>query len=250
MGRPLISIVTVCLNEAATLRSTCESICSQTYRDFQWIVVDGGSTDGSHDILSEYRDRIDRLVSEPDNGIYDAMNKGIRQSEGLYLLFLNAGDCLADKHVLEHFSGHLDADLVYGDLLFRSTGEEEYIRSFPDRLPENFLLHHMMPHQATFIRQSLFDRFGLYDDSYRIAADYDLFARLLCVHKVSSRHVPKVVSVFNFSGVSSNPSHRDLRRAENHAIRKRYFPWYVYGVAGLKHEIRLFFEKVGWKGQA
>lgn len=112
-----LSVITICYNEK-NIRKTCESIVGQSWQDFEWIVVDGGSTDGTLDVLNEYRDRIDVLISEPDNGIYNAMNKGIARARGEWLNFMNGGDAFCDKTVLEQVFGggssRDGADVLYG----------------------------------------------------------------------------------------------------------------------------------------
>lgn len=230
------SIITVCRNEAANIRRTCESICSQTFSDFEWIVIDGQSADGTLDILGEYRSRISCLVSEPDGGIYDAMNKGIQRATGEYLLFLNGGDYLADRHVLGKVAESPDRDVLYGDMRCVRPNGETFIRSFPDELTTNFFLRHRLPHQAAFFRRGLLEARGAYDTSLRIAADYDLFVRLLYVHKASYFHVPCVVSVFKTGGTSAQS--RSLGKIETHRIRKKHFPWYIYGFKGLQAGIK------------
>ncbi|MEJ2491388.1 MAG: glycosyltransferase family 2 protein [Desulfuromonadales bacterium] len=236
---PRFSIVTVCLNEVDSIRRTCESICSQTFDDFEWIVIDGQSTDGTLDVLSEYEARINTFISEADGGIYDAMNKGMRISRGEHLLFMNAGDYFSGQMSLQLVKDAPDKDILYGDVLCVDAEGESFTMNMPDTLPINFLLNKMMPHQATFIRRNLFDKYGEYDCSYRIAGDYDLFVRFLSLHKVTSFHVPHILSVFITDGISSTPSSKILRKKENHLIRKKYFPRYRYGLKGLKTELQL-----------
>ena len=117
-------------------------------------------------------------MSEPDDGIYDAMNKGIGLSSGDYLLFLNAGDKLADPDVLYSVKPFSDVGIIYGDIQVTSD-ETSDLLVLPQKLPEDFLIKKMMPHQSSFIKKSLFYEYGLYDLSYRIAADYDFFVRIL-----------------------------------------------------------------------
>ena len=135
------TIVTVCLNEVQNIGRTCESICSQTFGEYEWIVIDGQSTDGTLDVLSEYEHRISCLVSEPDSGIYDAMNKGIRLAKGEYLLFLNAGDYFSDNNALEAVSCAPDGDILYGDLLCVSENDESLIKLFESSLRFQNNLH-------------------------------------------------------------------------------------------------------------
>ena len=150
-----ISVITVCLNEAGALASTCDSIRSQRYPNLEWIVIDGASTDGSLDVLRDYEDCITYLMSEPDDGIYDAMNKGIGLSSGDYLLFLNAGDKLADPDVLYSVKPFSDVGIIYGDIQVTSD-ETSDLLVLPQKLPEDFLIKKMMPHQSSFIKKSLF----------------------------------------------------------------------------------------------
>ena len=199
-----ISVITVCLNEAGALASTCDSIRSQRYPNLEWIVIDGASTDGSLDVLRDYEDCITYLMSEPDDGIYDAMNKGIGLSSGDYLLFLNAGDKLADPDVLYSVKPFSDVGIIYGDIQVTSD-ETSDLLVLPQKLPEDFLIKKMMPHQSSFIKKSLFYEYGLYDLSYRIAADYDFFVRILHVNRVKSMHCGALISIFYTGGISNDP---------------------------------------------
>ncbi len=202
-------------------------------------MIDGRSTDGTLEILTEYKNRIHHLISEPDAGIYDAMNKGIRLAAGEYLLFLNGGDCLADGETLRAVLPQLDRDIVYSDQRLLDSDGSVSVKEFPDILPRNFLLHNMMPHQSVFIRRRLFEQHGMYDTSFSIAGDYDFFVRLLYVHQASCRHIGRVISVFRTDGISCDKTRRMLRKIENHRIRKKYFPMYKFGFKSLKMEIRM-----------
>jgi len=241
---PKFSIITVCLNEAETIVRTCESVCAQTCTDYEWIVIDGGSTDGTHRILRRYKSQIARFVSEPDDGIYDAMNKGARLATGKYLVFLNAGDLFFNRQVLEAVAAAPDADLVFGDVVVCGKNGEQHRVSFPDRLPVYFLLKNMLPHQAAFFERTVFLRCGGYDPSFRIAGDYDLFVRLQYVHRVSCRRIPMPLAIFYQDGISSDPSCRMLRKSENHRVRKEYFPGLAYGLKGLRMELRLLAQRI------
>lgn len=233
---PAFSIITICFNEAAGIRHTCKSIVGQTHADREWIVIDGGSTDGTVDILGEFREHIDCLVSEPDQGIYDAMNKGIAKANGQYLVFMNGGDRFASPDALAWVAAAPPKDLIYGDLIFdRPDGE---VATYPDQLCSGSLLTHMVPHQATFYRRSLFERFGQYDTRFRIAADYDLYVRLLEVGKVAHHHIARPIAVFDRSGISNNPQHRRLKKQENHRIRMQYFPAYRWTLKALRQRVR------------
>lgn len=232
----LFSIITICFNEQDSIGKTCDSIVAQSFQGFEWIVIDGGSTDGTLDVLARYQDRITVLVSEPDNGIYNAMNKGVQRAGGEYIVFMNGGDRFADEGVLEAVSAAPRKDLLYGDLRF--DGSEPSVKRYPDVLPPGYLLNNMLPHQASYIRRTLFEAHGLHDESFRIAGDYEMFARLVVNHEVATHHINRVLAVFGDDGISKNPKQRMLRKLENHRVRKEYFPRYRYSLKGFKEEFR------------
>lgn len=238
---PLITVITVCRNEYEKIRKTSESICTQSFGDFEWVVIDGGSSDGTLDILREYEENIAVLVTEPDAGIYNAMNKGIRRATGEYVVFMNGGDCFSDADALQRVADAPRVDIVYGDLLF--DGSEPLIKTYPDALQENYLLDNMLPHQASFIRRSLFDDHGMYDESYKIAGDYELFARLLVRNKVTYHHIPFVLAAFDGAGISKNPAHRAIRKQENHRVRMMYFPRYRRSLKAFRQTLRNYLSR-------
>lgn len=149
-GKPRFSVITVCWNEADRIRETCASVCMQDFVDFEWVVVDGGSTDGTLAVLQEYEQRMACFISEPDDGIYNAMNKGLRHARGEYVVFMNGGDTFADSDVLSEVSKVQTKDLIYGDLKIAAGSNGESIREYPSDLSEKYLLSRMLPHQASF----------------------------------------------------------------------------------------------------
>jgi glycosyltransferase involved in cell wall biosynthesis len=237
MNKPHYSIVTVSLNSAKEIESTAGSIKQQNYANFNWIVIDGGSTDGTLDILRGYRDLISNLVSEPDKGIYDAMNKGILHAKGQYILFLNAGDSLYKSNSLSSIDLSLNPDLIVGNLFFSQSG---LVRESPQLLQKDYLLKGMLPHQASLFRRDIFDKYGFFDSSYRIAGDYEMFSRLIQKYKVSYAHVPDIIANFDETGISSNDNFRDLRKQENHRVRWKYFPRYRYSLKSIRQMFRNF----------
>jgi glycosyltransferase involved in cell wall biosynthesis len=239
MISPTFSIITVCLNEAGSIRATCDSICAQSFRDFEWIVIDGGSTDGTLKILEDYEETINFLMSESDHGIYDAMNKGLRRAEGEYVIFMNAGDCFAGLDVLARVSAFFGSDMLVGNLFLNENGQ---VYKSPDHISKNYLLQNMLPHQSAFFKRSLFDKFGHFDTSYHIAGDYEMFARLLQSNEISYRHIPETIAVFEAGGISANVKHRSLRKQENHRIRWRYFPAYRHSFKALRQQLRNIFK--------
>jgi glycosyltransferase involved in cell wall biosynthesis len=233
-----ITIITVCLNSCEAIIATCESISKQQNdANFEWIVIDGGSTDGTLDILDKYKDLITILVSEPDNGIYDAMNKGILHAKGQYLLFLNAGDSLYKSNSLCSIDLSLNSDLIVGNLFL---SQSELVRESPQLLPKDYLLKGMLPHQASFFRRDIFDKYGFFDASYRIAGDYEMFSRLIQKYRVCYNHVPDIIANFDETGISSNDKFRDLRKKENNRVRWKYFPRYRYSLKSIRQMFRNF----------
>jgi len=237
MSNHKYSIITVCLNAITHIHRTAESLTQQNYTNFEWIVIDGGSTDGTLDILEEYKDLISVLVSEPDKGIYDAMNKGILHAKGQDLLFLNAGDSLYDPKTLSSLDRSSNFELIVGNLFLTQT---RTVRESPQLLPRDFLLKVMLPHQATFFNRDIFDKYGYFDTSYRIAGDYEMFSRLIQKYKVSYTHVPDIIANFDETGISSNDNFRHLRKKENHRVRWKYFPRYRYSLKSIRQVVRNF----------
>ena len=224
----LLSIITVNFNDKPGLQKTFDSVFNQTFRDFEYIVIDGGSNDGSKELIEEKSKHISFSVSEPDRGIYDAMNKGIGKARGEYLLFLNSGDYLCDGFVLEKvFSQELKHDIIYGDIIWDTDGvKTEYV--FPDTISfEYFARHNYLPHQGTFIRRSLFTSIGPYEEDYKIIADWVFFLLAICKYNYSYKHIRQFISVCDRSGISCRPERwndilEDRKKALHH-----YFPAFI-----------------------
>ncbi|MEQ9099180.1 MAG: glycosyltransferase family 2 protein [Imperialibacter sp.] len=219
-----VSIVTVNLNNAPGLEKTIKSVVDQTYADIEYIVVDGASMDASLDVIRQHESGISRWISEPDSGVYNAMNKGIELSTGDYLLFLNSGDLLRTETVIEELIPYLGLnDIVYGDLLV-VTSEEQYLKEYPDELKFSYFFHESLPHPATFIKRSTFNVVGLYNEKNKIVSDWEFFLLGLVKHGLSYAHVPKCVSTFQFDGLSSKPGNIGLQVSEREKILKKEFP--------------------------
>jgi len=223
---PLFSIITVCLNDLNGLKKTAASIKQQIFQDYEWIVIDGESSDGTIEFLRTEK-QADHLVSEKDAGIYDAMNKGIACASGVYLLFLNAGDHLADAFVLKNvgeFVKNSDADLLIGSIKVEySDHVADRITCYgPKDLRKKNIYHKTLPHAGTFIHNDLFREYGKYDDFFRIAGDYDFFVRVLLAG-ASYDFVPDCVSVFQMDGVSTQMKGTEALLIELDIIRKRHY---------------------------
>ncbi len=221
--KPKLSIITINLNNEAGLRKTIESVRSQTWKNLEHIIIDGGSTDGSVWLIENFRDGISFWISEKDNGIYDAHNKGILNSNGEYCLFLNSGDFLVNDFVLANvFEKNLTSDIIYGDMLIDyGNGKIEYGKS-PEKLTLPFLVYEVLWHCVTFINRKLFDEYGLYDVSYKIVADVDFFLKAIGVGKASFSYLPLAISQFNTLGFGSDPKNASLLIEERERSRAKH----------------------------
>ncbi|MFD1095226.1 glycosyltransferase family 2 protein [Salegentibacter chungangensis] len=215
-----ISIITVNYNNLEGLRKTLQSVFDQTFQEFEFIVIDGASTDGSKEYIEKFQRKIDYWVSEPDEGIYDAMNKGIDQASGKYLSFLNSGDYYVSKDVLSKFiEAEPKKDIVYGDVLIEVKGAKQ-IKKMPEVTGFVESLTHTINHQAIFFRQRLFQNGARYNCDYRIIADWIFINDAFRRSEVSFQHLDLVVVCYDENGVSSN---KHLRWEERDEYLQRNF---------------------------
>ena len=207
MSAPIkLSIITVNLNNANGLSKTLESVASQTFTNYEHIIIDGGSTDGSVDIIKDYERKYNGVpghlywVSEPDKGIYNAMNKGIKVASGEYCLFLNSGDWLVKNSGLSMvFSSHNEADILYCNIVTSNGENWEY----PDNLSIFYFINHSIGHPGTLLKRNLFKQYGLYDETFKIAADYYFFLKSIIKHSCSYQHLKFTLTNFDTNGISS-----------------------------------------------
>ena len=221
---PILSIITICKNEPY-IEETCASIVNQSNQDFEWIVVDGASTDGTLEKLSKYKERIDTFISEPDAGVYFAMNKGIRQARGKYLLFMNGGDLFYNNNVIAFvipFLTKTKKDVFYGDSyrLFENKNDC-FIKTYPDKITKNFFLTNTLAHQSSFIKKELFEKFGGYREDFKIVSDKEKWLKFID-NKVEFFHISQPLSCFRMNGVSRQQS--DILLQEKKKLLEEYFP--------------------------
>lgn len=205
-----ISIVTVCFNSAETIRDTIESVLMQTYSDIEFIIIDGFSNDGTIAIIDEYRDKIAVVVSEPDKGIYDAMNKGIRLATGDLVGILNSDDVFSSETTIadlaEYYHAHPDLDGTYADLVYVQRDRlEKTTRFYSSKrfAPWNVRFGLIFPHPTLYVRPQIYDKFGYYKLNYRVAADFELMARFIASGVKLARN-PDVMVKMREGGISSN----------------------------------------------
>ena len=204
-----ITIITVCYNSAKTIGHTLQSVSEQTHSDIEHIIIDGGSKDDTLAIILSEGAHVSRIVSESDNGIYDAMNKGIALASGEIVGFINADDFYASPNSLATVAAAFaksSADSCYGDLCYVSqvdpTRTVRYWRSSPF-LPGSFEKSWCPPHPTFFVRRSVYQRLGGFDLSFKIAADFELMARYLEAARISSHYIPEVLVKMRLGGTTN-----------------------------------------------
>lgn len=209
-----ISLITAMFNSAETLRDTMQSVLNQTYKDVEYIIVDGGSKDATIDIVKEFEPRFEsrlRWVSERDEGIYDAMNKGIRMATGDVIGILNSDDFFAADDILEkvnaEFEAHDDIDGVYGDVIYVDNKDvTKIVRRYSSaKFDRRKIIYGMMPaHPSFYAKKSCFEKYGYYSLDYKIAADYDMFVRFVWGGNISIKYIPVDFVVMRTGGMSSS----------------------------------------------
>ena len=205
-----ISIITVVWNNVKTIKDTIDSVLSQTYKNIEYIVIDGGSTDGTLSLLESRRDQLSALVSEPDEGIYDAMNKGIKLAKGDVIGFLNSDDFYLNDKVISKVASEFERDIFldasYGNLIYvDQTNTSKIIRYFKTgEFKQGLFLKGWCPaHPTFFVRRSVYERNGNFDLNYHFASDVELMMRFLEIHKIKSLYIPEVMVKMRMGGVSN-----------------------------------------------
>ncbi|MEJ5962133.1 glycosyltransferase family 2 protein [Pedobacter immunditicola] len=218
-----ISIITINYNNADGLHQTIKSVLKQTYTDIQYLVIDGDSTDDSKSILAQYQREISFSVSERDKGIYEAMNKGIRAAVGDYLLFLNSGDVLVTKSVIsESVAAGLNADLVSANMHF-ADGDRSYIWTPPESISFGLFYHSSLPHPSTFIKRTLFNTVGYYDERLRIVSDWKFTFLAAYKYNCSYNHIDVLLAEYKADGISSDPKNLPAIMVERNLVLTTYF---------------------------
>ncbi|MEJ7557200.1 MAG: glycosyltransferase family 2 protein [Pedobacter sp.] len=249
------SIVTVNYNDKKGLEKTVQSVINQSFGDYEFLIIDGGSNDGSQEVLIKYADRI-KYISEADNGIYHAMNKGIKMATGAYILFLNSGDTLNDNNVLQQVNYEIDGskDLYFGDILFQERTKTRKITS-PDVLTFNFFFTENLPHQASFIKKELFTSIFYYNEEFKIVSDWEFLIYSVCKANITYKHLPIIVSLYDGTGLSSDPNNYVMMYAERDVVLQKHFPAFLSDYAKIslfkqrrvKQFLRIKERPLGWE---
>lgn len=238
-NNPKVTVVTVCFNAATLIEDTIKSVISQTYKNIEYIIIDGGSTDGTVEIIKKYTPHIAFWKSEPDNGIYDAMNKGLSHATGLWINFMNAGDTFyCDETLSSIFKYQLeDKNIVYGDTLFVREDGNHVEKSF-----ETDFLERNMPtcHQSFFVKTQYAKEIG-FETRYKYAADYNMIYRIFQDKgKDKVVHLPVVISIYETrmgcSQQRPNEVYKETLMIRKRSVHKYYgfFRYYVKKIIGIK----------------
>lgn len=219
------SIITVNYNDATGLEKTIKSVLSQTYAHFDFVIIDGGSSDNSKAIIEQYQDKISYWVSEKDSGVFNAMNKGIRAAKGEFVIFMNAGDIFYDANVLQKADPVVTDEfaIYYGNNVKKGPTSER-LKTYPEKLHFSFFYSSSINHQSTFIKKSLFDDYFYYNEDYKIASDWEFFIYTICHQNVPYKYLNQTIAIYDFTGISSNPKSSELFKKEKLTTIRKYFP--------------------------
>ena len=254
-----LSIITINFNNAEGLRQTLASVAAQTYRDIEHIIIDGGSTDDSVEVIKEYVNTIERMrkmfeqerdkndftnvgirvvwSSERDKGIYNAMNKGIGKATAEYCQFLNSGDTLAAPDITERMMAQMDAvnatrstqnegtiDILYGDMLKIGVKNRAHTdhSGGDDGVTLNMFYRGCLNHSPAYIKRSLFEEYGLYDETLKICSDWKFYMQSIVLGKATTKHVPIIVTHFDMNGISE--TRKDILNEERNRLLKELIP--------------------------
>jgi glycosyltransferase len=207
--RPKISIITVAFNSAETIKDTIESIISQDYNNIEYIIIDGGSKDGTIDIAKQYSEYIKYFSSESDNGIYDGMNKGIKVATGDVIGILNSDDFYPNSFVVSNVAKSFEkhsCDAVYGDLVYVKADDVAKITRYwqaGEYSTSKIKNGWMLPHPTFFVKKDIYSRYGLYDTDLKSAADYEMILKLLYKHNISVYYIPMILVNMRMGGESN-----------------------------------------------
>ncbi len=223
-----LSIITINYNNSVGLLRTLQSVGGQQWKNFEHIVIDGSSKDQSIEILKSQTYINLNWISEPDNGIYDAMNKGIAKATGDYLLFLNSGDTLNGDCVLQKVALHLNSniDIVYGNLQMVPEKGPRFTNIYPEKIDFSFLKRTSLGHASTFIKKELFEIYGHYRIDLKIVSDWAFFVKVLMIHKVSHLKLDITVATFYEGGISTSGTTTKLHKAERKKVLLENFDFY------------------------
>ncbi len=223
-----VSVITTCYNRAKTIRSSIESVLSQDYPNIEYIIIDGASTDGSVEIIQEYKEKLTTFISEPDHGMYEAINKGIRAATGDIIGLIHSDDEYYDTHVISRivkaFKAH-KPDMVYGNGIFVIPDSPQHIvRTWISGPKKRHLFRRgWLPlHTTTYFRKEILDKYGLYDETFRIAADSELLTRYMYKHKIKTHYLNNYLVKMKIGGASTSIRKTLVKWAEDVRVYRHH----------------------------
>src|SRR5574344_704857 len=218
-----LSIITINFNNKEGLQKTIDSVITQTFTDYEWIVIDGCSTDGSKDLIEQYAEHFSYWISEPDKGIYNAMNKGILKASGEWFQFLNSGDWLYQPDVLATvFSRSYETDILYGNIMV-SKNSNIFERKYPDNISFSFFIYNNINHQSSFYKKEVIQN-CLYNESYSIVSDWANYFKLILQNKTFV-HLDYPIVFFDINGIGSVLS--EAHKRERTDVLDYYIPFHL-----------------------
>ena len=244
-----VSIITVVWNNKETIRDAINSVLDQTYKNIEYIVIDGASTDGTFEIIQNYSDKVAKIVSESDNGIYDGLNKGISLATGDVIAFLHSDDVYANETVISDIVNCFDNNTqgVYGDLVYTDKIDVNKVFRYwksCDFSPSLLSKGWMPPHPTLFLRREVYQKYGTFDTSFKIASDYDFMLRIL-KDNIVVKYLPQVVYKMRVGGESNrsiknilNKSKEDLRAMRKNEINNPFFALFYKNVSKIIQLVR------------
>ena len=214
-----ISIITVALNSEKTIKDTLKSVISQSYKSIEYIVIDGGSTDGTRDIIKKYKSDIDIFISEPDTGIYDALNKGIQVATGDIIAILHSDDLFYDQFVVSDMVNRMvdtGSEFCFSDLIIVDLTGEKILRYYMAHYYKKWLFRigWLPPHPTCFIKKSLFNEFGLYSTRYKVAGDFDFLVRIFYGREINWTYLDRITVKMRYGGASNSGWRSKKRNAQ------------------------------------
>jgi glycosyltransferase involved in cell wall biosynthesis len=222
-----LSVITVNFNNYAGLLKTFESVKEQSWDDFEYVVIDGGSNDGSKELIVQ-NSQVDYWVSEKDSGVYNAMNKAIKAASGKYVIFMNSGDIFHNENVLKNVQENLNDDIavLYGNSVYVNDNGYYHEEFPPSQLTFSHFYNNGLNHQATFIKRDLFFKYFLYNENYKICSDWEFFIYILCMKSESYLHLNYFICYYDFTSIE-NESNLKTYYSEREIILEKHFPLFV-----------------------
>ena len=238
-NKPTISIITVVYNGEDFIEDAIKSVLNQTYKNIEYIIIDGKSTDNTLNIVKKHEDKISKIISEKDNGLYDAMNKGIKLATGDIIGIINSDDFFSYKNLFEDIINTFsrdDVDIVYSDLVYVDPkNTDKTIRYWKSKKQKPFKTGWHPPHPTMFVKKSFYEKYGYFDTDFKIAADYELMLRFIEKHEAKLFYLPKTVVKMRIGGVS-NKNIKNIIYANKEVLK-------AWKKNGLKIPFSIFFLK-------